>query len=69
MRCGDCGACTVGLDGVPVHSCLVPAFSAAGRQVTTIEGLAGDGGLHPMQQALVDGQGSPVRLLFGGPDQ
>src|SRR5262249_29603538 len=53
---GDCGACTVWLDGKPVHSCLLPAFRAEGREVTTLQGLACDGQLHPMQQAFLDAQ-------------
>jgi putative selenate reductase molybdopterin-binding subunit len=53
---GDCGACTVLLDGEPVHSCLIPAFRADGHAVTTIEGLAPEGGSHPMQQAFLDAQ-------------
>jgi len=51
---GDCGACTVILDGAPVNSCLVLAVQARGREVLTIEGLAEDGRLHPIQQAFVD---------------
>jgi putative selenate reductase molybdopterin-binding subunit len=53
---GDCGACTVWIDGKPVHSCLVPAFRAEAREVTTLQGLACDGRLHPMQQAFLDAQ-------------
>jgi xanthine dehydrogenase YagT iron-sulfur-binding subunit len=52
---GQCGACTVHLDGRRIVSCLLPAVQAAGRSVTTIEAVAGsDGTLHPLQQAFVD---------------
>jgi len=50
---GDCGACTVLLDGKPVNACLVVAATADGSEITTIEGLAQDGNLHPLQQAFV----------------
>jgi putative selenate reductase molybdopterin-binding subunit len=53
---GDCGACTVWLDGKPFHSCLVPAFRGAGRKITTIEGLAKNGEMHPLQKAFHDAQ-------------
>jgi carbon-monoxide dehydrogenase small subunit len=51
---GNCGACAVLLDGQLVNSCLVLGVEIEGREVTTIEGLASGGGLHPIQQAFVE---------------
>ena len=51
---GDCGACAVILDGVPVHSCIYPAARMGGRAVTTVAGLADGDDLHPMQRAFCD---------------
>jgi carbon-monoxide dehydrogenase small subunit len=49
---GDCGACTVLLDGAPVLACILPVQEAMGAEITTIEGLAGADGTHPLQEAL-----------------
>jgi aerobic carbon-monoxide dehydrogenase small subunit len=51
---GDCGSCTVLLNGLPVNSCLVLAVEADGQEITTIEGVAQDEQLHPIQQAFVE---------------
>jgi len=54
---GECGSCTVLMDGEPVTSCLVLAAQAEGREVVTIEGVGGPDDLHPIQQAFIEEQG------------
>jgi aerobic carbon-monoxide dehydrogenase small subunit len=67
----SCGACTVLLDGTPVKSCTVLAVQADGREVTTVEGLHGNNGSHPMQAAFKDAHGlqcgfcTPGMMLVG----
>ncbi|MBY0495898.1 MAG: (2Fe-2S)-binding protein [Cyanobacteria bacterium] len=51
---GECGACAVLVDGTPVLSCLVLAVESEGRRITTVEGLAADGRLHPLQKCFAD---------------
>jgi aerobic-type carbon monoxide dehydrogenase small subunit (CoxS/CutS family) len=51
---GQCGACTVLLDGEAVRSCITPISKAAGKRITTIEGLESDGRLHPLQEAFLE---------------
>ena len=63
---GECGACSVLLDGKVVKSCLHFAVQADGREVTTIEGLAKDGELNPVQEAFVNKLRLSMRLLHAG---
>lgn len=67
--CGlaQCGACTVLVDGAPARACVLRARHAAGRRITTLEGLAGpDGELHPVQAAFVECQGAQCGYCLNG---
>jgi aerobic carbon-monoxide dehydrogenase small subunit len=63
---GECGSCSVLMDGVLVNSCLVPVLQAAGSSVLTIEGLARDGKLHAVQQAFLDYGGAQCGICTPG---
>jgi carbon-monoxide dehydrogenase small subunit len=63
---GNCGACSVLLDGRLVNSCLVLAVEAQGREVTTVEGLAGPEGLHPLQQTFLEEAGLQCGICTPG---
>ena len=63
---GECGACSVEVDGILVNSCLVPFAQMSGRKVTTIEGLAKGNSLHPMQQAFIECGGAQCGICTPG---
>ena len=63
---GQCGACFVRMDAAVVPACDTPVWSAAGRSVVTVEGLASDGALHPVQQALLDSQAAQCGFCISG---
>ena len=63
---GECGACAVLIDGVAARSCSIPLGGVAGREVTTLEGLAAGGVLHPVQQAFIDTQAAQCGYCLNG---
>lgn len=63
---GECGACTVIIDGQVVNSCLVPVAQVSGCEVTTIEGVANNGNLHAVQQAFIDHGGAQCGICTPG---
>jgi aerobic-type carbon monoxide dehydrogenase small subunit (CoxS/CutS family) len=63
---GQCGACMVLIDGKPEHSCARDVATVAGKTITTVEGLAGNGTLHPLQQAFLDEQAGQCGYCLSG---
>jgi nicotinate dehydrogenase subunit A len=63
---GECGACTVLVDGVEARSCVIPVGGVEGRAITTLEGLGRDGQLHPVQQAFIDCQAAQCGYCLNG---
>jgi len=63
---GECGACTVLLDGVAARACVIPARGVEGREIVTLEGLARDGVLHPVQQAFVAEEAAQCGYCLNG---
>ena len=63
---GQCGSCTVLVDGVAARACVIPAHGVEGRAITTLEGLASDGRLHPVQQAFIDAQAAQCGYCLNG---
>jgi len=63
---GECGACTVLVDGIPARSCVIPVRGVAGREITTLEGLRTADALHPVQQAFVDEQAAQCGYCLNG---
>ena len=63
---GECGACTVLVDGVAARSCVIPAVHAGGRAITTLEGLGSAHSLHPVQQAFIDEQAAQCGYCLSG---
>jgi aerobic-type carbon monoxide dehydrogenase small subunit (CoxS/CutS family) len=63
---GECGACAVLVDGRPINSCLMFAAQAEGREIVTVEGLAHDGRLHPLQEAFLDHGAVQCGFCTGG---
>ena len=63
---GECGACTVLVDGVAARSCVIPVAGVAGREITTLEGLCEGDELHPVQQAFIDEQAAQCGYCLNG---
>jgi nicotinate dehydrogenase subunit A len=63
---GQCGACTVQMDGVAIRSCATPVSTAVGARITTLEGLAAGGSLHAVQQAFIDEQAAQCGYCING---